>query len=73
MYKEGFTSKLKEARKAKGLNQIDVAVELNIPRSTLANYESGRTEPDIETLGKLIVFYKIRADWLLSTSQMEKD
>ncbi len=68
MYKEGFASKLKAAREEKELNQIDVAVALNIPRSTLANYETGRTEPDIETMGKLIMYYGIDANWLLSTT-----
>ncbi|MDE5564750.1 MAG: helix-turn-helix domain-containing protein [Oscillospiraceae bacterium] len=68
MYKEGFASKLKAAREERELNQIDVAVALNIPRSTLANYETGRTEPDIETIGKLITFYQIDANWLLSTT-----
>ena len=67
MYKEGFASKLKQARLERELNQIDVAVALNIPRSTLANYETGRTEPDIETIVKLINFYEIDANWLLST------
>ena len=60
--------KLKKAREDKELNQVDVAVALNIPRSTLANYETGRTEPDIETIGKLITFYEIDANWLLSTT-----
>lgn len=68
MYKEGFASKLKKAREDKELNQVDVAAALNIPRSTLANYETGRTEPDIETIGKLITFYEIDANWLLSTT-----
>lgn len=68
MYKEGFASKLKTAREERELNQIDVAVALNIPRSTLANYETGRTEPDIETIGRLITFYQIDANWLLSTT-----
>ena len=67
MYKDGFASKLKKLRENTMLNQIDVAVALDIPRSTLANYETGRTEPDIETLGKIIDFYKIDANWLLST------
>lgn len=69
MYKEGFASKLKQAREEKEMLQIDVAVALNIPRSTLANYETGRTEPDIETMGKLITLYGIDANWLLSTTK----
>lgn len=73
MYKEGFASKLKQAREEKELLQIDVAVALNIPRSTLANYETGRTEPDIETIGKLITFYGIDANWLLSTTGKFKE
>lgn len=73
MYKEGFASKLKKAREEKNMLQIDVAVALNIPRSTLANYETGRTEPDIETIGKLITFYGIDANWLLSTTGKSKE
>lgn len=67
MYRESFPQKLKEARKKTGFTQIEVGKELKIPRSTMANYETGRTEPDIETLAKLIDFYEISADWLLGT------
>ena len=67
MYKQIFAERLKEARRKTGFTQIEVANETNIPRSTLANYELGRTEPDIETLGKLIDFYGINADWLFGT------
>lgn len=72
MYKESFPSKLKRARVKKGLKQIEVSVETNIPRSTLANYETGRTEPDIETLGLLADFYETSIDWLLGTKGGDK-
>lgn len=68
MYKERFASKLKKARKEKGLRQIDVSLALDIQRSTLSKYETGILEPNVETLGKLITFYKIDANWLLSTA-----
>ena len=67
MYKEGFAEKLKKARKNCGFTQEEVAAETKIPRATIANYELGRTEPDIETLGILIDFYKIDSRWLLGT------
>lgn len=67
MYRESFPSKLKKARENTGLKQIEVSVETEIPRSTLANYETGRTEPDIETLGILADFYKVDVNWLLGT------
>lgn len=69
MYKDGFAEKLKKARKNSGFTQEEVASETKIPRSTLANYELGRTEPDIETLGILIDFYNIDARWLIGTQK----
>lgn len=67
MYKESFAEKLKKARKNAGFTQEEAATEVGIPRPTLANYEVGRTEPDLETLGLLIDFYDIEARWLLGT------
>ena len=67
MYKEGFANRLKKAREQTGFTQIEAAKETKIPRSTLANYETGRTEPDIETIGILADFYGVSTDWLLGT------
>lgn len=67
MYKEIFQIKLREARKKREFTQEEVAKELGIPRTNITNYETGRTEPDIETLCKLIELYNISADWLLGT------
>lgn len=67
MYKEIFAEKLKKARSDTGLSQREVAKELNLSKSTIASYEMGRTEPDIETLAKLADFYQVSTDWLLST------
>lgn len=67
MYKETFSEKLKRARQQTGFTQREVAKELNIPYSTLANYEVGRTEPDIERLGILADFYGVSLDWLIGT------
>lgn len=67
MYKEGFASKLKKARWDTGFTQREVAKETGIPNSTIANYETGRTEPDIENLGILADFYRVSVDWLLGT------
>ena len=67
MYKESFIEKLKKARKETGFTQREVSAETGIPQSTLAGYEIGRTEPDIETLCILIDFYNVNANWLLGT------
>ena len=67
MYVEAFAQKLKKAREDTGFTQREVAKELNLKQVTIASYEIGRTQPDIETMGKLIDFYGISADWLLGT------
>lgn len=67
MYVEGFPSKLKKARNETGFTQREVAEETKIPQSTLANYEVGRTQPDIETIGILADFYGIDLNWLFGT------
>lgn len=67
MYYEGFPSKLKKARIDTGFTLREIGKELNMPYSTIANYETGRTQPDIETLGILADFYGVSVDWLIGT------
>lgn len=67
MYIEAFPSKLKKARSNTGFTQREVAKEINISQSVLARYETGKLEPNIETLGILADFYEVSTDWLLGT------
>lgn len=67
MYVETFAQKLKKARENTGFTQRDVAKETGITQSVLARYETGKLEPNIETLGILADFYGISIDWLIGT------
>lgn len=67
MYAEGFASKLKKARENTGFTQREVEKETGIKQSTLASYEIGRTQPDIETIGILADFYEVDVNWLFGT------
>lgn len=67
MYYETFPAKLKEARKDAGYTQKQVEALTGIQQAALSSYETGRTQPDIETLGKLCDFYLVSADWLIGT------
>lgn len=67
MYQEAFAQKLKQARMETGYTQRQVANMLNMKHGTIASYETGRTQPDIETLGKLADFYEIDMNWLYGT------
>lgn len=69
MYRESFPSRLKKAREKTGFTQRDIEVETGIKQSTLASYEVGRTEPDIETIGILAEFYGVSTDWLIGLSR----
>lgn len=72
MYEEAFSERLKEARKDTGFTQAEVAMELKIPRVNITNYECGRTQPDIETLGRLIDFYGADANWIIGTGKKKR-
>lgn len=72
MYKESFPSRLKKAREDIGMTQREVAKETGISQPSIAQYETGTREPDIETLGILINFYQVSADWLFGNVQKEK-
>jgi len=60
-----FPQKMKIARLNTGLSQKKVADSIKIPRSTLAKYELGTLQPSLETLAKITIYYRVRADWLL--------
>lgn len=65
MYKEVFAERLKRARELTELTQNETAKMIGISQSTLAKYETGDREPDVETIGKLAEFYAVSVDWLL--------
>lgn len=72
MYVESFASRLKNAREKAGFTQREIEKETGIKQSTLAGYEIGRTQPDIETLGILAEFYNVSIDWLIGLEREKK-
>lgn len=54
--------KLKELRGKE--KQQDLCEKLNIPVKNLSNYETGRTQPNIETLIKLADYFNVSLDYL---------
>ena len=61
-----FCNNLREARKFSGLTQKQVATLLGVVESCYANWEQGRTEPNIEMLKKLSVVLKVNLDDLIN-------
>jgi transcriptional regulator with XRE-family HTH domain len=63
-----LANNLKYLRKKRKLSQQELADTLIIPRTTLGDYERGKTEPNIETLVRFSSFYEINLDQLLTTN-----
>lgn len=56
---------IKQARKAKGLKQSELADMLSISASAVGLYEQNRREPDIETIVKLAKCLDVTLEYLL--------
>ena len=61
---------LKQLRLDRGLTQNDVAIALNVDRSTITKYEAGNTEASYESLKKLAVLYDVDPNYLLGWSSI---
>jgi len=60
-----FSSNIKLLRKRRGRTQDDVAITLNMKRSTLSGYENDIAQPAIDALIALSKYYGVSVDTLL--------
>ena len=72
MSEKFFMRELKNIRKAKKLNQLKVAMDLNISREALSHYENGKREPSIDMLNKLSKYYNVSIDYLINGEEFRK-
>lgn len=56
--------RLKELRQSKNLTQQKIARLLCVDRSTYSYYETGKTQPSLQTLLQLSDFYDVSLDYL---------
>ena len=63
---------LKRIRKERGLNQLKVALDLNISREALSHYENGKRSPDIQMLRKLSEYFNVSIDFLINGIEFTK-
>jgi len=57
---------LHEIRIEKGYSQLKVAMDLNISRETLSNYENGKRNPDLQTLVAISKYFNKSIDYLIT-------
>lgn len=63
---------LKMIRKEKNLNQLKVAMDLNISREALSYYENGKREPSLEMLNRLSEYFNVSIDYLINGEEFKK-
>ncbi len=60
-----FQTRLIELRKQKNLSQKELAIILQTNNSSICDWERGRTQPDIETIVKIAIYFETSTDYLL--------
>lgn len=64
--------RLKELRKAKGLNQTELGEILGVSKSSICCYENGTRNPALETVIDLMHLFGVSADYLLGSDNLIK-
>lgn len=59
-----FSERLKQIRKEKDISAPDLAEKLEIDKSTVSRYETGKTEPNLQNLIKFAQYFDVSIDWL---------
>lgn len=63
-----FAQRLKELRKGRGLTQTQFAQKFNVSNGAVGMWETGKREPDIDTINRLANFFHVSIDYLLGKS-----
>ena len=63
-----MASRIKALRLKKGLKQGEFAEAMGVQQSTVSNWETGRYEPDNETLKTIASYFRVSVDYLLGLS-----
>ena len=63
---------LREIRKNKKLNQLQVAMALNISREALSHYETGKREPSLSLLVQMSNYFYVSIHFLITGEEFEK-
>lgn len=67
-YYREFGQRVKNVRTNRGLTQAELAAQLGLTRSSIANLESGRQRIHVHHLSRLMVVLQVGSDDLLPTA-----
>lgn len=64
---------IREYRLREGLTQVEMAKAMNISQGALSGYETGRWEPDMETMIRIAKYFNASLDDLFGPREDVKD
>lgn len=64
--------RIKEARRAKGITQKELADLIGVNKNTISGYEGGYREPDVPRIHALSKALDVTGDWLIESPFAEK-
>ena len=64
--------RLREIRKARGISQLKLALDLNMNQNTISRYETGEREPGISDLIKIADYFDVSVDYLIGRGENPK-
>jgi len=56
---------IKRLRQDKHLSQEQLAEHLHVTRQAISNWETGKTQPDIETLSQIAQYFDVSVEYLI--------
>lgn len=59
-------------RKEKGMSQIALSLKLNVSQKMISAYETGKSEPSVETLKKLADIFNTSVDYIIGFSDIRQ-
>jgi len=63
---------LRKIRKLRNLNQLKVAMDLNISRESISYYENGKREPSLDLLVQMSKYFNVSIDYLITGEEFKK-
>lgn len=63
---------IKRLRQEKGINQEQLAEQLHVTRQAVSNWETGKTQPDIETLTQIAAYFDVSVERLIYGKEITK-
>ncbi|MBO6053849.1 MAG: helix-turn-helix domain-containing protein [Clostridia bacterium] len=59
-------NRIKQLRKEKSISQVKLAEVLGVHQTAISQWETGRTNPDLDTAKKLAAYFNVTLDYLLA-------